>query len=89
MRNPNALPDSPRRPGDCAARLIPPAVDATATFERGRPYHTTEGEPSTRNHFEVTPYHFTLVIHGPGAPPQLNCTFFQVRHKLQMPNPLG
>ncbi|HWH99566.1 MAG TPA: hypothetical protein VNT27_04490, partial [Propionibacteriaceae bacterium] len=64
-------------------------VDATATLERGRPYHTTEGEPSMRNRFQVTPYQLTLVIEGPDAPAELDCTLFQVRHKLQMPNPLG
>jgi hypothetical protein len=64
-------------------------VDATATLERGQPYHATEGATGMRNHFEVTPYHFTLVIEGPGAPAELDCTLFQVRQKLHMPNPSG
>jgi len=42
-----------------------------------------------RNHFQVTPYHFSLVIEGPGAPAELDCTLFQVRHTLHMPNPSG
>ena len=64
-------------------------VDATATLERGQPYHAREGETGMRNHFQVTPYHFTLVIEGPGGPAELDCTLFQVRHKLHTPNPSG
>jgi len=64
-------------------------VTATATLERGRPFHATEGETGMRNHIQVTPYHFTLVIEGPDAPAQLDCTLFQVREKLHMQNPSG
>lgn len=64
-------------------------VDATATLERGRPYHASEGENRTRTHFQVTPYYFTVVIEGPGAPAELECTLFQVREKTHMPNPSG
>ena len=42
-------------------------VSATATLEGGRPFHATEGDTGMRTHFQVTPYHFTLVIEGPGA----------------------
>jgi hypothetical protein len=64
-------------------------VDATATLERGRPFHSTEGEAPMRTHFQVTPYHFTLVVEGPDAPAELDCTLFQVREKTHTPNPSG
>jgi hypothetical protein len=64
-------------------------LDATATLERGRPFHSTEGEARMRTHFQVTPYQFTVVVEGPGAPAELDCTLFQVREKLHMPNPSG
>ena len=65
-------------------------VTATATLDRGRPYHyTPEGETGMRSHFQVTPYHFTLVVEGPGAPAELDCTLFQVREKTHIPNPFG
>lgn len=64
-------------------------VGASATLERGRPYHATEGENRTRTQFQVTPYYFTLVVEGPGAPAELECTLFQVREKKHMSNQLG
>lgn len=64
-------------------------VGATATLERGRPFHATEGKTGLRNHIQVTPYHFTLAIEGPGAPAELSCTLFQVREKQHMLNPAG
>lgn len=64
-------------------------VDATATLDRGRPYQASEGVNRTRTHFQVTPYYLTLVIEGPGAPAELECTLFQVREKTHMPNPSG
>jgi hypothetical protein len=64
-------------------------VDATATLERGRPFHGIEGETGMRNHIQVTPYHFTLVVEGPDSPAELDCTLFQLREKLHMPNPSG
>ena len=64
-------------------------VTATATLERGRPFHATEGETGMRNHIQVTPYHFTLVVEGPDAPAELDCTLFQVRQKLHTPNTSG
>ena len=60
-----------------------------ATLERGRPFHATEGTNRMRTHFQVTPYHLTFVIEGPGAPAELDCTLFQVRHKVHLPNPTG
>jgi hypothetical protein len=64
-------------------------VTASATLQRGRPFHSTEGDTGMRTHFQVTPYHFTLVIEGPGAPAELDCTLFQVREKRHMPNASG
>ncbi|MCW2810032.1 MAG: hypothetical protein JWP61_490 [Friedmanniella sp.] len=62
-------------------------VDATATLERGRPYHATEGANKMQTHFQVTPYSFSLVVEGPGAPAELDCTLFQVRETMHTPNP--
>ena len=64
-------------------------VDATATFERGQPYHTTEGETGIGEPLPGDAVTLTLVIQGPGAPAELGCTLFQVRHKLHTPNPSG
>jgi hypothetical protein len=66
------------------------SVDAAATLQRsGHPYHGTEGETGMRNHFQVTPYHFTLAIGGPDAPASLDCTLYDVRQKLHYSNPTG
>jgi len=54
---------------------------ASATVERDGPFDATEGETGMRNHIQVTPYHFTLVIEGPGAPAELDCTLLEVRQK--------
>ena len=55
-------------------------MTATATLERGRPFHATEGD--VRNAYtlaqDVGPF-FTMVIQGPIAPAELDCTLFQVR----------
>ena len=64
-------------------------VAGTATLERERPFHDTQGDTGMRTHFQVTPYHFTLVVEGPGAPAELDCTLFQVREKTHIPNPFG
>jgi hypothetical protein len=65
-------------------------VDASATLERsGQPVHATDGETGMRNHLQVTPYHFTLTIEGPGDSASLDCTLYEVREMLHQPNPSG
>ena len=63
-------------------------VAASATLVRsGQPFHATEGPTGMRNHFQVTPYQFTMSIDGPEAPASLDCTLFEVRQKLHFVNP--
>lgn len=86
------IPEGGTWQGDFRLRVFDePAgtVTATAMLERGRPFHATEGDTGMRTHFQVTPYHFTLAIDGPGAPAELDCTLFQLRQKLHLPNPSG